>query len=162
MKKWRLFDKENVIDEKCYSTAKKIMKGKVIVIADDNGGILKWLKFSLEDYGAIIHTFEHGNDTVDFVQNSAKNNQHVNILMLDLIMNEIGGIEIAKRSKEANPQALILFITGCSKDSEEWLEASKLGIVIQKPVGIEDILATVIENLNLATSNGNKCKQNSR
>lgn len=145
MKTWRLFDDGNTINDIGYNLAKKIMKNKVIVIADDNGGILKWLKFSFEDYGAIIHIFEHGKDAIDFMQTNSQNGTIVDILILDLIMNEVGGIEIANKSKEIMPKAMILFITGCSEESEEWIEASELGMVVSKPVGIEKIIGTIIK-----------------
>jgi DNA-binding NtrC family response regulator len=155
MKTWKLFNKENVIDNKAYNFAQKVMKGKTVVIADDNGGIIKWLKFSLEDYGALVDIFEHGKETIDFVTQKVTSGKSVDILILDLIMNEIGGIEIAQRVKAVTPSSIIIFITGCSKESEEWREASKNGIIIQKPVGIESILSAVINNMEEKTASRN-------
>lgn len=147
MKTWQLFGQNNAIDLDGYQFACKHLKDKQILIADDNGGILKWLQFTLEDYGAIVHVFEHGQEAIDFVRTKKQLGKTLDVLLLDLIMNEVGGIEIAKHCHQIMPEALTVFITGCSKDSPEWSEAMRLGTVLQKPVGVENVLRVILDNV---------------
>lgn len=160
MNTWRLFGQNNAIDLDGYRFACKHLKDKQIVIADDNGGILKWLQFSLEDYGAIVHVFEHGQEAIDFVSVKQKAGSAIDVLLLDLIMNEVGGIEIAKHCHKIAPEALAVFITGCSKDSTEWAEAIQLGTVLQKPVGIENVLKVILDNVVKKNNNKKEKKHN--
>lgn len=136
---WSIIDGNN-INQAGFKLAEKILNRKRIVIADDSNSILKWLKFSLEDYGANVYVFEHGKDTIDFL----KQNAPVDVLILDLIMNEIGGLEIAKFATENVPNTKVFFITGCECDSSEFVAASKIGSVLQKPVGLEEMLSSIM------------------
>lgn len=137
--KWSLIDGDR-INAAGFKWATSLLQGKHIVIADDNNSVLRWLKFTLEDYGTKVYIFEHGRDTIDFLS------QHmpIDVLILDIIMNEIGGLEIAAFSKANLPNTPILFLTGCQCTSNESVEASQFGTVIQKPVGLEDMISNIM------------------
>ena len=142
-KKWSLFD-GNDINSSGFKWAISLLQDKVIVIADDNNSVLRWLKFSLEDYGAKVYVFEHGADTINFLESQKDKGLTVDLLILDIIMNEIGGLEIAKFSKNNNYDAKIMFLTGCQCTSPETVAATELGIVVQKPVGLEDMVSNIM------------------
>lgn len=145
---WALFDTAGSVNEFGFDFARETLHGRRIVVADDNGSILKWLKFSLEDYKVNVHTFQHGQETIDFLQNEQNNGRKVDVVILDLIMNRLGGLEIAKQIAGLKSCHCLIFITGCSEDSKEYLEAQKLAIVLQKPVGVEKILRVILEFLD--------------
>lgn len=130
--------------EEEFQAAKAILTGKTIVIADDNGGILTWLKLSLQDYGAIVNTFKHGQEAIDFISETRR---QVDVLVLDLIMNHIGGIEIAKANRRLPHPAFILFLTGCSPDKPQYNAAEELGLVVQKPVGVFRVIQEILAGL---------------
>lgn len=146
MKKWQLIDSNNKVDSDAFHWANKILKDKIIVIADDHYSTLTWLKLSLEDYGAKVFVFEHGKEAIDFIKELKNNSQMANILILDLIMNEIGGLEIARDCID-DAKGTILFLTGCSSTSQEVASAQKLGRVIQKPVGLEALIKHIMTAL---------------
>ena len=144
---WKLFSQKkgvvDDIDESGFRFAKLVLAGKKIVIADDNGGTLKWLRFTLEEYHATVHTFKHGQETIDFLA-EAQAGQPVDALILDLHMNRVGGLEIAKFNTSLAKPAFVMFLTGCSQDSEEYKRAEVFSTVLQKPVDIERILSTLM------------------
>jgi len=142
-KKWSLFD-GNDINPFGFDWAVSLLQDKVIVIADDNNSVLKWLKFSLEDYGVKVYVFEHGADTIAFLKDQKNKHLPVDLLILDILMNEVGGIEIAKFSKNIFYDSKIMFLTGCQCTSSESITATGLGLVVQKPVGLEDVVSRIM------------------
>jgi len=67
-----------------------------------------------------------------------------NIILLDVVMPKISGLEILPKIKEMLPDAMVLMVTA-SKDSETVSEAVKAGIhgFIVKPFNAQKILDTV-------------------
>ncbi|MFZ6752563.1 response regulator [Undibacterium sp. Dicai25W] len=67
-----------------------------------------------------------------------------NIILLDVVMPKISGLEILPKIKEMLPEAMVLMVTA-SKDSETVSEAVKAGIhgFILKPFNAQKILDTV-------------------
>jgi len=142
---WKLFCKENVINESSFYFAKHILTGKRVVIADDNGGTLKWLKFTLQDYNVEVATFKHGKETIEFLVQEQSGSNPIDILLLDIHMNKIGGLEIARYNAQIKNPAKVIFLTGCAEDSMEYLEAKQSAIVIQKPASMDYILGLLIK-----------------
>ncbi len=144
---WKLFTPEKLLNERAFEFAKVVLKDKTVVVADDNGGILTWLKFTLEDYEVRVFVFKHGRETLDFLKQERDAGRTVDVLILDLIMNEIGGLEIALFSKKVMPNATVLFLTGCNEESREFGDAAKIATVVSKPVGIEKMLDIIMREL---------------
>ena len=142
MQPWKLIN-DNEIDAKGFLWATQILQNKIIIIADDHHSTLTWLKYSLEDYGAIVYTFEHGKDALDCLEELKDSGKQADVLILDLIMNEIGGLEIARLCQQELKDK-ILFLTGCSWTSQEATQAKELGKVIQKPVGLETLVKDIM------------------
>ncbi|MFZ6863432.1 response regulator [Undibacterium sp. Ji67W] len=67
-----------------------------------------------------------------------------NIILLDVVMPKISGLEILPKIKEMLPEAMVLMVTA-SKDNETVSEAVKAGIhgFIVKPFNAQKILDTV-------------------
>jgi len=67
-----------------------------------------------------------------------------NIILLDVVMPKISGLEILPKIKEMLPEAMVLMVTA-SKDSETVSEAVKAGIhgFIVKPFNAQKIIDTV-------------------
>lgn len=138
------FSEKQEMDEETFRATKEILNNKRIIIADDNGGILKWLKFSLQDYGATVDVFKHGQETIDFL---IEHQEEIDVLVLDLIMNDLGGLEIAKENKKLKRPVFTLFITGCSPDKPQYIAAKELGTILQKPIGVFGIVQEIITGI---------------
>lgn len=151
---WKLFYDNKSINEESFRFARNLLKNKRIVIADDNGGTLKWLKFTLEDYGVKVFTFKHGKETIEFVYKEHNRGKPVDILILDIHMNKIGGLEIARANQRLANSSSVIFLTGCGVDSREFQQASEISTLLQKPVGMQQImfalLQAVVKDVNIA------------
>ena len=69
------------------------------------------------------------------------------MVLVDLIMNKLNGMELAKEIRKYNSQVKILLITGCLTpdllNDNDFKEAG-FSEVIQKPIDLENLEARVI------------------
>ena len=81
------------------------------------------------------------------------NNKHEYFLMIsDLKMPRLSGIELIKKVKEANPFVRTLLMTAFEIDDpmfEEYRKANIINDFLQKPVRLEDLHSIVEKHLNL-------------
>lgn len=119
------------------------MTKKKILICDDEMGIRESLNLILQD------DYELG-----FCSNGEECLQRLsaekdfNLLLLDIKMPRISGLDILKKIKEKSPNLNVVIITGY-KSVETASEAVKAGAVdyIVKPFSSKDILKSVERNL---------------
>ena len=66
------------------------------------------------------------------------------LLLTDIVMPEMDGIELAKRASELNPDMKIMFITGFAAVSlQNYSQAPKQSRVLSKPIHLKDIVREV-------------------
>jgi two-component system cell cycle response regulator CpdR len=70
--------------------------------------------------------------------------EHVDVLLTDIVMPEINGIELAEQAKWLQPDLKIMFMTGYYSRAAE---ATKLGALVFKPVRQSEIMTTLAEVL---------------
>jgi CheY-like chemotaxis protein len=68
------------------------------------------------------------------------------VMVLDLKMPGMDGMEVLRRAKEAYPDVQIIMLTGHGSEKDE-KEARRLGVFeyLQKPVAIEKLMKTITE-----------------
>jgi len=68
------------------------------------------------------------------------------VMVLDLKMPGMDGMEVLRRAKKAYPNVQIIMLTGHGSDKDEQ-EARRLGVFeyLQKPVAIEKLMKTIAE-----------------
>lgn len=119
-----------------------------ILIIDDEEFIRENLKRILEKEGYSPALASTGKEGIEYI-----NSEEVDMVLLDLNLPDINGIEVLKRIKQINPSVLIIVITGyATVDSA--VEALKLGAYdyIKKPFKADAIKLIVklgLETLNL-------------
>lgn len=120
-----------------------------ILIIDDEREICQLLKERLNKRG-----FE-----VDYAFNGAQGLEKVKLINPDLVlcdisMPELSGVEVLKRIKEYNPHIIIIMLTGFGT-LESAVECLKLGAYdhIGKPVELEKLLILLKEALNMDSKN---------
>ncbi len=80
---------------------------KTLLLVDDEEGIRKVLGISLADMGYDVHTAESGEEALDVF---ARINPP--IVLTDIKMPGVDGIELLRRLKRANPDTEVIMITG--------------------------------------------------
>ena len=118
-----------------------------ICICDDEEGILKYFKKVLKRYESA--TFSLGRDLLAYLESDAGN--RVEVLLQDLRMPEIDGIEILQRVKEIRPELPVIIITAFAT-VDDAVRAIKLGAhdYVTKPCPNEKLLSMVENVLHLS------------
>ncbi len=114
------------------------MAYKALVI-DDDLATLEFMKFQLKDEGFDVTTAERGQRALDFVRET-----EFDIILTDLNLPDINGIEMVKQSKQISPDTEIIMITGFGS-MEKAIEATKAGAFhyVEKPVNFDELILLI-------------------
>ena len=119
-------------------------RGKLkILVVDDQSGMRETLSDILQDAGYIV---EAAGDGYCAIKKAGK--QFFDIILMDVIMPGINGVEAIKEIKKTNKQTKFILMTAYSAETLI-NEALKLGIYkyINKPFPPEQIIS-ILENIN--------------
>jgi len=110
-----------------------------ILVVDDEMNITKTIKEVLEDYGFSVITLNEGSNTLGIL-----NVEDVDLVLLDLLMPSVNGIEILKEIRKQFPMLPVVMISGHGTISST-VECIKLGAFdfIEKPISIDKLVSTV-------------------
>ena len=114
-----------------------------ILIIDDEKDILNTLSSILEDEGFSVYKAMDGKEGLDFFER-----ERPDIVLLDVWMPELDGIQVLKLIKEKNKDALVIVISGHGTISTA-VEAVKVGAYdfLEKPLSIEKVLEVIARAL---------------
>ena len=106
-----------------------------ILLVDDEEMILEAVKNALKKIGYNVFSARNGKEAIKFYNDKQS---EIDLVILDLIMPEISGMETYAELKEINPDIQVLFISGMniSNQKTELLDSISEGF-IKKPFGIE-------------------------
>ena len=110
-----------------------------ILVVDDEINITKTIKEVLEDYGFSVITLNEGSNTLGIL-----NVEDVDLVLLDLLMPSVNGIEILREIRKQFPMLPVVMISGHGTISST-VECIKLGAFdfIEKPISIDKLVSTV-------------------
>ena len=108
-----------------------------ILIVDDEKIIRDFLSDVLNDYP--LSLAENGKEAIEKLQQ-----ENYRLIITDLKMPEVGGIQVVKAVKKMNPNVCVIVITGYASLETE-IECTKLGVTdyIKKPFTVERIRKAV-------------------
>ncbi len=115
-----------------------------ILIVDDEASILQSLSGLLSDEGFDVITASNGYEALKIVDTDSPD-----LVLLDIWMPGIDGIETLKEIKKENPHIQVIIITGHGT-IESAVKATKLGAfdLIEKPLSIDKVIVTINNALN--------------
>jgi two-component system cell cycle response regulator CpdR len=110
-----------------------------IILAEDDEDMRKFLVKALEKAGHQVTSFGEGASAFEEIKQTT-----FDLLLTDIVMPEMDGIELARRAAELDPHLKIMFITGFAAvalhpDSK----APKDAKVLSKPFHLRDLVAEV-------------------
>jgi two-component system nitrogen regulation response regulator NtrX len=113
-------------------------KDKILVV-DDESNIRASLQGILEDEGFGIQTVETGEDALRLLDQQA-----FDLLLLDVWLPEMNGLDVLKRVKQAEDSPSVVMISGHGT-IETAVQATKLGAYdfLEKPLSLEKVIVTV-------------------
>ena len=110
-----------------------------IILAEDDDDMRRFLVKALEKAGHQVTAFGEGASAFEEIKQNT-----FDLLLTDIVMPEMDGIELARRAAELDPHLKIMFITGFAAvalhpDSK----APKDAKVLSKPFHLRDLVAEV-------------------
>lgn len=110
-----------------------------ILLAEDDNDMRKFLSKALNNAGYEVVSFDNGSSAYDRLRE-----EPFNLLLTDIVMPEMDGIELARRATEIDPDLKVMFITGfaavaLNPDSN----APKDAKVLSKPFHLRDLVNEV-------------------
>ena len=114
-----------------------------VMIVDDEPDIQELIEIYLEEYTLNIVKAPNGRDALEIAQQNPPD-----LILSDLRMPEMDGIEFIEKLREINKQVPVVFISGAA-DREDMISFIKLGSFgfIEKPISREMLLALVRQGL---------------
>ncbi|NPA95297.1 MAG: sigma-54-dependent Fis family transcriptional regulator [Thermodesulfobacteria bacterium] len=116
------------------------MTKKTILIVDDEESILDSIGDVLQDEGYRVKTASGGKECLEILESG----EPVDLVLLDIWMPDLDGIEVLKKVKESWPFLPVIIMSGHGT-IETAVSATKLGAhdFIEKPLSIEPLLISV-------------------
>ena len=129
-----------------------------ILIVDDEKDVADILKDCISDKERSIDVCHDGLDGIDHIQKN-----FYDLIIVDLVMPKVGGLDVLKYAKIANPDVLVIIITGYAS-LETAIMAVREGAYdyIRKPCKLEEIKIVVdnaIDKIKLNRENRELIKE---
>ena len=110
-----------------------------ILLAEDDNDMRRFLARALQSAGYDVVSYDNGRSAYDRLRE-----EPFTLLLTDIVMPEMDGIELARRASELDPDLKIMFITGfaavaLNPDSQAPKEAK----VLSKPFHLKDLVREV-------------------
>lgn len=110
-----------------------------ILLAEDDDDMRRFLHKALENAGYNVVSFDNGRSAYDRIRE-----EPFSLLLTDIVMPEMDGIELARRATELDPDLRVMFITGfaavaLNPDSQ----APKDAKVLSKPFHLRELVGEV-------------------
>jgi DNA-binding NtrC family response regulator len=112
----------------------------VILVVDDDRGILRYMRLTLEAQGYDVMTAGGGLEALRLIQEGAK----PDIVLLDVQMPDLDGLHTLEQLRSANP-ALKVIMVSCLSDASKIVKAMRLGATdyLTKPIDEDELFETL-------------------
>jgi two-component system, cell cycle response regulator CpdR len=114
------------------------MMGRIL-LAEDDEDMRRFLVKSLENAGYQVVSFDNGLSAYERLRE-----EPFNLLLTDIVMPEMDGIELARKAAELDPDLKIMFITGFAAVAlNPDMQAPKDAKILSKPFHLRDLVHEV-------------------
>jgi two-component system cell cycle response regulator CpdR len=112
---------------------------KRILLAEDDEAMRGFLERALAKAGYEVTAFANGKEAHERLQE-----EPFSLLLTDIVMPQMDGIELARRASELDPQIKIMFITGFAAVTLNTnSRAPKNARVLSKPFHLKDLVREI-------------------
>lgn len=109
-----------------------------ILLAEDDDAMRAYLARALENAGYAVVAVDRGTLAVPLLEQ-----QHFDLLLSDIVMPEMDGIELAQRCGEISPRTKVMFITGFAAVTMKASREAPQAKILSKPFHLRDIVMEV-------------------
>lgn len=109
-----------------------------ILLAEDEDAMRTYLARALENAGYSVTAVDRGTAAVPLLEA-----EHFDLLLSDIVMPEMDGIELAQRCAEISPATKVMFITGFAAVTLKANREAPQARVLSKPFHLKDLVMEV-------------------
>lgn len=109
-----------------------------ILLAEDEEAMRTYLERALTNAGYEASAVDRGTDAVPLLETG-----DFDLLLSDIVMPEVDGIELAQRCAEISPRTKVMFITGFAAVSLRASREQPAAKVLSKPFHLRDLVLEV-------------------
>lgn len=118
-----------------------------ILLAEDEDAMRTYLARALENAGYEVVAVDRGTTALPLLEA-----QHFDLLLSDIVMPEMDGIELAQRCAEVSPETKVMFITGFAAVTLKANREAPQARVLSKPFHLKDLVMEVERVFGLQSS----------
>ncbi len=109
-----------------------------ILLAEDEDAMRTYLARALENAGYSVAAVDRGTAAVPLLEA-----ERFDLLLSDIVMPEMDGIELAQRCAEISPETKVMFITGFAAVTLKASREAPQAKVLSKPFHLKDLVLEV-------------------
>lgn len=109
-----------------------------ILLAEDDDAMRVYLERALAKAGYAVDSVDRGTDALPLLEGS-----NYDLLLSDIVMPEMDGIELAQRCNEVSPDTKVMFITGFAAVTLKASREQPHAKVLSKPFHLRDLVLEV-------------------
>ena len=109
-----------------------------ILLAEDEEAMRAYLSRALSNAGYRVETVDRGTEAIPLLES-----EDFDLLLSDIVMPEMDGIELAQRCAEISPRTKVMFITGFAAVSLRASREQPTAKVLSKPFHLRDLVLEV-------------------
>ena len=109
-----------------------------ILLAEDDDAMRTYLERALVNAGYAVDSVDRGTDALPLLEA-----RHYDLLLSDIVMPEMDGIELAQRCNEISADTKVMFITGFAAVSLKASRDQPQARVLSKPFHLKDLVMEV-------------------
>jgi len=109
-----------------------------ILLAEDEEAMRTYLARALVNAGYEVVAVDRGTEALPYLEN-----ERFDLLLSDIVMPEMDGIELAQRCAEISPETKVMFITGFAAVTLKANREAPQAKVLSKPFHLRDLVMEV-------------------
>src|ERR687889_477059 len=109
-----------------------------ILLAEDDTSMRDYLQRALQRVGYEVSAVGCGTEAMPLLET-----EHFDLLLTDIVMPEMDGIELAQKASAIAPDMRVMFITGFAAVALKAGKAAPSAKVLSKPFHLRDLVAEV-------------------
>ena len=109
-----------------------------ILLAEDDGSMREYLQRALERVGYDVDAVGCGTEAMPLLEAD-----RYDLLLTDIVMPEMDGIELAQKASAIDPDIRVMFITGFAAVALQSGRAAPEAKMLSKPFHLKDLVAEV-------------------
>ena len=109
-----------------------------ILLAEDDDAMRTYLERALTKAGYLVESVDRGTAAVPLLRAN-----HYDLLLSDIVMPEMDGIELAQKCNEISPSTKVMFITGFAAVTLKASREQPTAKVLSKPFHLRDLVLEV-------------------